>query len=151
MEKDIAMMRLALDQAKYAAAALEVPVGAVAVWDGEVIATAHNRREEDKSALAHAEILAIEQACRLLGGWRLHRLTLYITLEPCPMCAGAIINARIPRVVFGARDPKAGCFGSICDFRKLSFNHKPTVVAGVLEDECAKLLANFFQALRKEK
>ena len=146
---DKAMMQLAINQAKLAAAAGEVPVGAIALWDGEVIASAHNRREADKNALAHAELLAIAQACQRLGGWRLYRCTLYVTLEPCPMCAGAIINARIKRVVFGARDKKAGCFGSVCDLSSLPFNHKPQILPGVLGEECATLLKDFFRGLRR--
>ena len=146
--EDDRYMRLALEQARLAAAIGEAPVGALAVCDGQIIAADHNRRETDRCALAHAELLVIRAACQKLGGWRLHRCTLYVTLEPCPMCAGAIINARIPRVVFGARDPKAGCFGSLTDFTALPFNHKPEVTAGVLEDECSALLRKFFRKLR---
>ncbi|MFR9189964.1 MAG: nucleoside deaminase [Anaerotruncus massiliensis (ex Togo et al. 2019)] len=124
-----------------------MPVGAVAVWD-EVVGTGFNRRETGKKALAHAELEAIDAACRKLGGWRLHRCDLYVTLEPCPMCAGAIVNARIRRVVFGARDPKAGCFGSVSDFAALPFNHRPEVVGGVLAEACAAELSAFFQRLR---
>ena len=102
-----------------------------------------------KNALAHAELEAIDAACRRLGGWRLHRCELYVTLEPCPMCAGAIINARIRRLVFGARDPKSGCFGSVSDFNALAFNHKPQVVCGVRGEECAQILSAFFQKLRR--
>jgi len=147
-EADIYFIRLAIEQAKLAAAMGETPVGAVAVWDGQVIAAAHNLRETQRSALSHAEMLVIQAACEKLGGWRLHRCTLYVTLEPCPMCAGAIINARIPRVVFGAWDPKAGCFGSVADFAAMPFNHAPGIVPGVLEDECAALLREFFRGLR---
>ena len=125
-----------------------MPVGAVAVWDGEVVGTGFNRRETGKNALAHAELEAIDAACRKLGGWRLHRCDLYVTLEPCPMCAGAIVNARIRRVVFGTRDPKAGCFGSVSDFAALPFNHRPEVVGGVLAEACAAELSAFFQRLR---
>jgi len=145
---DANFMRLALEQARAAAQMGETPVGAVAVWDGKVVASAHNRRETDNCALAHAELLAIRAACQALGGWRLHRCTLYVTLEPCPMCAGAIFNARIARVVFGASDPKAGCLGSLADFTALPFNHKPEVTGGVLEEECAALLRDFFRRLR---
>ena len=145
---DEELMRIALAQAKEAAALGEVPVGAVAVWDGEVVGTGFNRRETGKNALAHAELEAIDTACRKLGGWRLHRCDLYVTLEPCPMCAGAIVNARIRRVVFGARDPKAGCFGSVSDFAALPFNHRPEVVGGVLAEACAAELSAFFQRLR---
>jgi tRNA(adenine34) deaminase len=141
-------MGLAIEQAKIAASLGEVPVGAVAVKDGEVIAAGHNRRESGKNALYHAELAAIDGACRKLGGWRLFACDLYVTLEPCPMCAGAIVNARINRVIFGARDPKAGCFGSVADFNALAFNHKPEITAGVRAEECAGLLRAFFSKLR---
>jgi tRNA(adenine34) deaminase len=144
-------MGLAIEQAKIAASLGEVPVGAVAVKDGEVIATGHNRRETGKNALCHAELAAIDKACRKLGGWRLFACDLYVTLEPCPMCAGAIINARINRVIFGAKDPKAGCFGSVADFNSLAFNHKPEITAGVRAEECAALLRDFFAGLREGK
>ena len=127
----------------------EVPVGAAVVCDGQIVGTGFNRRETGKNALAHAELEAIDAACRRLGGWRLHRCELYVTLEPCPMCAGAIINARIRRLVFGARDPKSGCFGSVSDFNALAFNHKPQVVCGVCGEECAQILSAFFQKLRR--
>ncbi|RGB68841.1 MULTISPECIES: nucleoside deaminase [Oscillospiraceae] len=146
---DRAWMRLALEEAKAAAALGEVPVGALVVRSGELIAKAHNRRETGKSALAHAECLAIDEACKTLGGWRLHECELYVTLEPCPMCAGAIINSRLRRVVYGARDPKAGCCGSVTDLFALPFNHRPEAVGGVLEEECAGALRAFFQAKRK--
>ena len=148
MQTDESYMSLALELAREAAKLGEVPVGAVAVWDGEVVGTGFNRRETGKNALAHAELEAIDTACRKLGGWRLHRCDLYVTLEPCPMCAGAIVNARIRRVVFGARDPKAGCFGSVSDFAALPFNHRPEVVGGVLAEACAAELCAFFQRLR---
>lgn len=148
MRTDESYMSLALELAREAARLGEVPVGAVAVWDGEVVGTGFNRRETGKNALAHAELEAIDTACRKLGGWRLHRCDLYVTLEPCPMCAGAIVNARIRRVVFGARDPKAGCFGSVSDFAALPFNHRPEVVGGVLAEACAAELSAFFQRLR---
>ena len=147
-EADEGFLRLAISQAKLAEEMGETPVGAIIVRYGQVIATGHNRREGDRCALAHAELLAIRAACGRLGGWRLPHCTLYVTLEPCPMCAGAIINARIPRVVFGAFDPKAGCFGSVSDFAALAFNHKPQVLPGLLEDECAGLLKAFFRGLR---
>lgn len=147
-EQDEYYMRLALDQAREAAAQEETPIGAVLVWDGEVIASAYNRRELDRRATAHAEILAIEEACRKLGGWRLHKATLYVTLEPCPMCAGAIINARIRRVVYGAPDRKAGCCGSVTDLFREKFNHHPEVTGGVLAEESAALLTSFFKRLR---
>ncbi|MGI6403888.1 MAG: tRNA adenosine(34) deaminase TadA [Oscillospiraceae bacterium] len=147
--QDILLMQAALEEAKQAALEGEVPVGAVLVWEGQIVSAAHNRREGDKNALSHAELLAIDKACKSLGGWRLHKATLYVTLEPCPMCAGAIVNARIARVVFGARDPKAGCLGSVADFCTLPFNHAPEVTGGVLEEECAALLRDFFRQLRR--
>ena len=143
-------MEMALDLAKEAFAAGEVPVGCVIVCNGEVVGTGRNRREQDKNALCHAEIEAIGQACRKLGGWRLWECTLYVTLEPCPMCAGAIINARIPRVVYGAKDAKCGATGSVCNLFSMEFNHHPQVEAGILEEECKKLLTEFFQNLRVE-
>ena len=142
-------MELALEQARLAANLNETPIGAVLVWEGEVVASAFNRRELDRIATAHAEILAINEACRKLGGWRLHKATLYVTLEPCPMCAGAIINARIKRVVYGASDRKAGCCGSILDLFQEPFNHHPEVTGGVLAEESAALLSSFFKKLRK--
>ena len=138
-------MELALEQARLAANLNETPIGAVLVWEGEVVASAFNRRELDRIATAHAEILAINEACRKLGGWRLHKATLYVTLEPCPMCAGAIINARIKRVVYGASDRKAGCCGSILDLFREPFNHHPEVTGGVLAEESAALLSSFFK------
>lgn len=150
MRTDEAYMRMALRLAERAAAMGEVPVGAVAVWDdGKVAGVGFNRRETGKSALAHAELEAIAAACKRLGGWRLHKCDLFVTLEPCPMCAGAIVNARIRRVIFGARDPKAGCFGSVCDFNEMPFNHRPEIVGGVLEAECAQALRDFFRGLRR--
>lgn len=143
-------MREALALAADAADEGEVPVGAVVVKDGAVIASGRNRRELGKNALAHAEIEAIHNACTLLGGWRLSGCTLYVTLEPCPMCAGAIINARIDRVVFGAPDPKAGSCGSLTDLFSLPYNHHPALTGGVLEAECAALLQSFFRRLRKK-
>ena len=140
----------ALALAREAAAAGEVPVGCVIVRGDEIVGRGRNRREEDKTALAHAELEAISQACRKLGGWRLWECTLYVTLEPCPMCAGAIVNARIPRVVYGAKDAKAGSCGSVCDLFSMAYNHHPQVEAGVLEEECAKLLTDFFRELRVE-
>ena len=147
--QDEEYMRLALAQARLAAAQQETPIGAVLVWEGEVVAAAYNRRELDKRAIAHAEILAIDEACRKLGGWRLHKATLYVTLEPCPMCAGAIINARVMRVVYGAPDRKAGCCGSVTDLFREPFNHHPEVTGGVLAEESAALLTSFFKRLRK--
>lgn len=143
-------MRAALALAREAAAEGEVPVGAVIVKDGEIIATGRNRREVAKQALAHAEIEAIANACAALGGWRLSGCTLYVTLEPCPMCAGAIINARLDRVVYGAPDPKAGSCGSLTDLFELPFNHQPRLERGVLEEDCAAVLKEFFKSLRKK-
>ena len=145
---DTEAMHEALSLAREAADEGEVPVGCI-VTDGEhIVGRGRNRRETGKSALAHAELEAIAEACRTLGGWRLWRCTLYVTLEPCPMCAGAIINARIPRVVFGAPDPKAGSCGSVTDLFALPYNHRPACEGGVLEEECAQLLRDFFRALR---
>ena len=147
-ELDIFYMREALALAREAAEADEVPVGALIVYEGRVIAAARNRRETDKLATHHAEICAIEEACRVRGGWRLPDCTLYVTLEPCPMCGGAIVNARIPRVVFGAYDRRAGVFGSAIDFNALPFNHHPEVTGGVLESEAAEILVNYFRKKR---
>ena len=143
-------MQEALELAKEAAAAGEVPVGCVVVCDGKIVGRGRNRREQDKTALAHAEIEAIKEACETLGGWRLWQCTLYVTLEPCPMCAGAIVNARIPRVVYGASDKKCGACGSVCNLFTMDFNHHPTVETGILEKECGDLLTEFFQNLRVE-
>jgi tRNA(adenine34) deaminase len=150
-ELDRQYMALALEEARAAADQGETPVGAVLVWEGEVVARAGNRRELDRLATAHAEILAIEAACKTLGGWRLHKGTLYVTLEPCPMCAGAIINARIARLVYGAADPKAGCCGSVTDLFAVPFNHHPQVVGGVLSEESTALLRTFFRTLRNQR
>ncbi len=143
-----AYMRLALALAREAAADGEVPVGAVIVRDGEVIGTGRNRREKGRNALAHAELEAIDAACRRLGGWRLSGCTLYVTLEPCPMCAGAAINARLDRVVQGAADPKAGSCGSLTDLFTVPYNHHPALIRGVLEPECREELQRFFRDLR---
>ena len=148
--EDLELMAAALELAKEAAEAGEVPVGCVIARNGEIVGRGRNRREADKNALAHAEIEAINDACRNLGGWRLWECALYVTLEPCPMCAGAIVNARIPRVVFGASDKKCGACGSVCDIFTMDFNHHPTVEKGLLEEESAALLAEFFQNLRLE-
>ena len=147
---DQQFMAEALKLAKEAFDAGEVPVGCVIVKDGQIVGRGRNRREGDKSALAHAEIEAIAEACRNLGGWRLWECTLYVTLEPCPMCAGAIVNARIPRVVYGASDRKCGAVRSVCSMFSMEFNHHPTVEYGILEAECAALLTEFFQKLRVE-
>ena len=147
---DVRFMEAALELAKEAAAGGEVPVGCVIVRDGQIVGRGRNRRETDKTALGHAELAAIAEACEKLGGWRLWDCTLYVTLEPCPMCAGAIVNARIPRVVYGASDTKSGACGSVCDLFSMAFNHHPEVEKGVMEAECAALLSDFFQNLRLE-
>ena len=149
MENDELFMREAIALAKLAEAEDEVPVGAVAVKDGKIIAKAYNTREGSKCATHHAEILAIESACRALGGWRLPGVTLYVTMEPCAMCAGAIINARIPRVVFGTPDLRFGAFGSLIDLSSARLNHKPEVVGGVLEEEARKILTDYFRKKRE--
>ena len=147
--EDTAFMEAALELAREAARDGEVPVGCVIVCNGQIVGRGRNRRETAKTALGHAEIEAISDACKNLGGWRLWQCTLYVTLEPCPMCAGAIINARIPRVVFGAEDAKCGACGSVCDLFSMDFNHKPQVEKGVCRDACTQLLTDFFQQLRQ--
>lgn len=148
---DEELMRQALALADLAAKDGEVPVGAViAMPDGTVVGKGRNRREQGKNALCHAELEAINEACRTLGGWRLWQCTLYVTLEPCPMCAGAIVNARIPRVVYGARDEKNGACGSVVDLCSLPNNYHPQVDSGLLEQECAERLQEFFQKLRRQ-
>lgn len=148
---DEIFMRAALDAADRAAAIGEVPVGAVIVCDGQIVSSAYNTRETGKNALYHAEIKAIDEACKKLGGWRLHKCEMYVTLEPCPMCAGAIINSRIKRVVYGAKDDKAGSFGTITDLNAVPYNHHPDIVGGVMENECRDELSGFFCALREKK
>ena len=149
MENDELFMREAIALARLAEEEDEVPVGAVAVKDGKIIAKAYNTREGSKCATHHAEILAIESACRTLGGWRLPGVTLYVTMEPCAMCAGAIINARIPKVVFGTRDLRFGAFGSLIDLSSVALNHKPEVVGGVLEEETRQILTDYFKKKRE--
>lgn len=141
-------MKEAIAEAKRAGEAGEVPIGCVIVHGDEIIARAGNARETDKNALRHAELMAINNACEILGGWRLSGCTLYVTLEPCPMCAGAIINSRVDRVVYGAKDAKAGAFGSVFSMDTYPLNHKPEIVTGVLEIECRELLSEFFKKLR---
>ena len=145
---DLYYMSEAIAEARLAAEIDEVPVGAVVVRDGEIIARAHNLRETEKNALCHAETMAVDAACKALGGWRLPRCTLYVTLEPCPMCAGAIVNSRIERVVFGAYDKRAGAFGSVLDLNAYPLNHKPEIVGGVMEEECRTMLQEFFKKKR---
>jgi len=144
---DEIFMRLALDEAQKAREEDEVPVGAIIVRDGKVIASAYNTREYGKNALYHAEIKAIDAACKILGGWRLVGCTMYVTLEPCPMCAGAIINARVERVVYGAPDHKAGAFGTKLNLTDYPL-FKPQITSGVLADECASILTAFFKKKR---
>ena len=141
-------MAAAIELAKKAAAKDEVPVGAVIVRGGKIVASAYNLRETRRSPLAHAELLAIGKAAKRLKGWRLPGCTLYVTLEPCPMCAGAIINARIETVVFGAYDPKGGAMGSLYNLAEGKLNHMPITVGGVMQDECAALLTTYFKAKR---
>jgi tRNA(adenine34) deaminase len=150
-EETLKYMRIAIEEAKKSLAIEEVPVGAVVVCEGEVVATAYNTRETEKNAIRHAEVTAISRACERLGGWRLHKCELYVTLEPCPMCAGAIVNSRIKRVVFGAKDTKAGAFGTVLNLNDFPLNHKPEIVSGVCEEECAALLSDFFKILRAKK
>ena len=147
---DEKFMREAILLAKEAADDDEVPIGAVIVRDGEIVGRGRNRREKDKNALGHAEIEAINDACKTLGGWRLIGCTMYVTLEPCPMCTGAIINSRIERVVFGAYDKKAGSCGSLINLFDLPYNHKPILSGGFMEEECGSLLSEFFKKLRKK-
>ncbi|TAA66566.1 tRNA adenosine(34) deaminase TadA [Planococcus salinarum] len=152
IELDQHFMRLAIEEANKAGAKGEVPIGAVIVHDGNVIARAHNLRETSRNAVTHAELMAIQEACEVLDNWRLENTILYVTLEPCPMCAGAILQSRIPRVVYGARDPKAGCVDSL--YRLLNderFNHQCDVKENVLADECGGLLSQFFRDLRETK
>jgi tRNA(adenine34) deaminase len=149
-ERDIVWMKEALALAETAAERGEVPVGAIVVRGEECIATAFNDRENGRSAIAHAEILAIQRACEALGRWRLEDCELYVTLEPCPMCAGAIINARIPRVVYGAKDACGGAFDSVLNLRSYPLCSKPKVVGGVLDSECSALLTSFFEEKRKK-
>lgn len=149
-KRDEYYMQMALDEAQKAAELGEVPIGAIIVYKDEVIARAHNLRETTQNAVTHAELSAIQIACQALGSWRLEETTLYVTLEPCPMCAGAILQSRIPRVVYGARDLKAGCVDSL--YRLLNdprFNHECDVVEGVLAEECGGILTTFFKAIRE--
>ena len=150
LNKDESYMCMALAEAMLGAAMGEIPVGAVLVKDGEVIAKAHNLRENGGGATAHAEILAIEEACRRLGGWRLSGCELYVTLEPCPMCAGAIINARLDRVIFGAKDPRMGALGSLINLNSYPLGHKVELTGGVLAEESLELISDFFKEKRSK-
>lgn len=150
MDQAELFMREAIREAKLAWSEGEVPIGCVIVKGDEIVGRGHNRREEDKNALAHAEIEAINEACRTLGGWRLWQCDLYVTLEPCPMCAGAIINSRIQTVYYGADDAKAGSCGSVINLFEYPYNHKPKVVRGLLKEECSALLTQFFRELREK-
>ncbi|MBR0120827.1 MAG: tRNA adenosine(34) deaminase TadA [Clostridia bacterium] len=151
IDNDRIFMRSAIELAKRSADEGEVPVGAVIVKNGKIVATGRNRRENDKNATVHAELQAIDRACSVLGGWRLWECELYVTMEPCPMCAGAIINSRIKRVVFGAYDQKAGSCGSVINLFDLPYNHKPELVGGFMRDECSAVLTGFFKDLREKK
>ena len=149
---DRRFMQAALQEAACAAREGEIPVGAVIVLQGRIVARAHNRREQDRDATAHAELLAIREACRRLGRWRLTDACRYVTLEPCPMCAGAIVQARIPRVYIGAMNPKAGCAGSVLNIlEEKGFNHQVETHRGLLGEECSAMLKEFFRELRKKK
>ncbi|NJP39305.1 tRNA adenosine(34) deaminase TadA [Alkalicoccus luteus] len=152
MEQDILFMQEALLEAEKAGAMGEVPIGAVIVKDGEVIARGHNLRETTQQSLTHAELIAMEEACRVTGSWRLEDCTLYVTLEPCPMCAGAVVQSRVERVVFAADDPKAGCCGTLMNLvQDTRFNHRAALTSGIMKEEAAALLTDFFQRLRLEK
>lgn len=145
-------MKQAIMQAKKALMLNEVPIGCIIVYEDKVIARGYNRRVTDHSTLAHAEINAIKKACKVIGDWRLENCTMYVTLEPCPMCAGAIVQARIPRVVIGCMNPKAGCAGSVLDMlHEDGFNHQVDVTTGVLQDECSGMMKSFFADLRKKQ
>ena len=148
-EEDEIFMREALREAKQAGEAGEVPVGAVIVYNGKIISRGRNAREHEKNALCHAEIAAIDGACRARGGWRLFDCTMYVTLEPCPMCAGAVINARLSRVVYGAKDARAGAFGSVINMCSYPLTSKPELECGILGDECAAILSDFFSRRRR--
>ncbi len=144
-------MRLALKEAQKAFEKKEVPIGAVIVRNDQVIGVGHNLRETSKNSLAHAEIIAIQEACKNLGGWRLTDSTLYVTIEPCPMCAGAILQSRIDRVVIGAMDPKAGACGSVVNLlNEPRFNHQTEIITGVMEEECSEIMKAFFKTLRQK-
>lgn len=144
-------MKKALAEAEIAATEGEVPVGAVIVKDGEIIATARNNREQTGDATGHAELLAIREACRLLGGWHLESCELYVTLEPCPMCMGAIVNSRLAKVIYGAKDAKAGACESVLNMCSYPLNHKPQIESGIMKEECGRMLTSFFEKKRKNR
>ena len=151
-DADRLYMKQALEEAQQAALLGEVPIGAVLVYEGKIIARAHNLRETTQNATTHAELLVIQEACKKIGSWRLEDTTLYVTLEPCPMCAGAILQSRVPRVVYGARDQKAGCVDSLYQLlNDERFNHECDVTEGILAEECGQILTDFFKALRDRK
>lgn len=151
MTTDEEFMYLAVEQAKKAYEINEVPIGAVVIKDGKVVGAGYNRRETGKNALYHAELMAIDEACRKLGGWRLWQCELYVTLEPCPMCAGAIINSRLKRIVYGCEDYKSGSVKSVVNLFELPYNHRPEYIGGVLSDVCSQMLTDFFRELRERK
>ena len=152
MTSDEKYMKEALRQAKKAGAIGEVPIGCVIVYEDKIIARGYNRRTIDRNVLSHAEINAIRKACKVIGDWRLEGCTMYVTLEPCPMCAGSIVQARIPRVVMGCMNPIAGCAGSVLDLlHQEGFNHQVETVTGIMEEECSMLMKNFFKQLREAK
>lgn len=152
MTSDESFMKQAVKQAKKAYDKLETPIGCVIVYEDKIIARGYNKRNMKKNTLAHAEILAINKASKVLGDWRLEDCTMYVTLEPCPMCAGAIVQARIPRVVIGSMNPKAGCAGSVLNLlQQDGLNHQVEITKGVLAEECSGLMTNFFRELRKKK
>lgn len=152
MERDENYMKIAIEEAKKAGKMQEVPIGAVIVIEDKIISRAHNLRETEQRSVAHAELLAIDEACRSLGTWRLENATLYVTLEPCPMCAGAIVLSRVARVVYGASDPKGGCAGTLMNLlQEERFNHQAEVVSGVMNEECGAMLSEFFRELRRKK
>ena len=150
MTSDEKYMNAAIRQARKAAAIGEVPIGCIIVCEDKIIARGYNRRTIDKNVLSHAEIIAIKKACKKIGDWRLEDCTMYVTLEPCPMCAGAIVQARIPRVVIGCMNPKAGCAGSVLDLlHEDGFNHQVETESGILGEECSLMMKNFFKELRE--
>ncbi len=152
MTADERFMKQAIKQAQKAYAREETPIGCVIVYEGKIIARGYNKRNEKKNTLAHAEIIAIHKASRVIGDWRLENCTMYVTLEPCPMCAGAIVQARISRVVVGSMNPKAGCAGSVMNLLQVpGFNHQVQLESGVLKEECSQLMSSFFKELRRKK